>query len=155
MYIPEFNTQEEFTAFKRQLHHDMTGILRFYAKEIIAAVRTAHTGGQPLIDGDIIPPTSGDRIYLDNPIGGITITLNWNGESEYYQLNATAAGCFTASHPLDPEHGEFMSTTGTYKKTSPPGRCHPPRLHEALGYLTPAEVEAAYTDHKDVASVAS
>ncbi|TFH97833.1 hypothetical protein E4A49_11685 [Micrococcus lylae] len=29
------------------------------------------------------------------------------------------------------------------------------RLHEALGYRTPAEVEAAYTHDRDVAPVAS
>lgn len=29
------------------------------------------------------------------------------------------------------------------------------RLHEALGYRTPTEIEMAYTDHRDVASVAS
>ncbi len=29
------------------------------------------------------------------------------------------------------------------------------RLHEALGYRTPAEVEAAYTHHQDSAPVAS
>lgn len=105
MHIPEFDTAEQFTAFKRQLHQDMATKLRYYATQIPLAAHAASRGEQPLIDGDIIPPASGARIYLDMPINGIQITLNWNTDSDTYQLVATTAGIFTATHPVDPADG--------------------------------------------------